>query len=229
MNPQSGNVKPTKTPEQWLEAAAPEKTEGIFKVFLGYAPGVGKTFNMLSEAIRRSQRGEDVVIGFVETHQRARVIELASQLEAVPTRKVEYKGTFFEELDVDAVLARKPAVVVIDELAHTNIPGSKHEKRYEDVLELLHHRIDVLSALNVQHIESVAPSCAEHYWSDGARNGSRIGCWGARTKWFWWMLRRRRLQTRMRRGDIYPLDRRTRGLWPTSSAGEIFWHCGSWR
>ena len=99
------------------------------------------------------------MIGFVETHQRARVIELASQLEAVPTRKVEYKGTFFEELDVDAVLARKPAVVVIDELAHTNIPGSKHEKRYEDVLELLHHRIDVLSALNVQHIESVGPRC----------------------------------------------------------------------
>src|SRR5205807_4533291 len=92
-----------KTPEQWLEQAAPEKKTGIFKLFLGYAPGVGKTYNMLSEAIRRHRRGEDVVIGIVETHSRKGVAELVSQLEAVPRRKLEYKGTMFEEMDVDAI------------------------------------------------------------------------------------------------------------------------------
>ncbi|MHB1857348.1 MAG: histidine kinase [Acidobacteriaceae bacterium] len=211
MSPQIGNIKPIKTPEQWLETAAPEKTAGIFKVFLGYAPGVGKTFNMLSEAIRRSKRGEDVVIGFVETHQRPRVIELAGQMEAVPTRRVEYKGTFFEELDLDAVLSRKPTVVVIDELAHTNIPGSKHEKRYEDVLELLQNRIDVLSALNVQHVESVAPTVQ-----------SITGITVRETVPDWVLDRAdevvlvdvtpEALQTRMRRGDIYPAERIERSL-----------------
>jgi len=91
-----------KTPEQWLEQAAPEKKSGIFKVFLGYAPGVGKTYNMLSEAIRRSGRGEDVVIGVVETHGRKGVAELIGQLPVVPRRQLEYKGTKFEEMDVDA-------------------------------------------------------------------------------------------------------------------------------
>ena len=122
-----------KTPEQWLEQAAPETKAGIFKLFLGYAPGVGKTYSMLSEAIRRHKRGEDVVIGVVETHGRAGVAELLSQLEIVPRRTLEYKGTVFQEMDVDAIIARKPQVVLVDELAHTNIDGSKHKKRYEDV------------------------------------------------------------------------------------------------
>src|SRR5215470_15363052 len=117
-----------KTPEQWLEQASPEKTTGTFKLFLGYAPGVGKTYNMLSEAIRRSKRGEDVVIGVAETHGRKGVAELICQLPVVPRRKLEYKGTVFEEMDVDAILARKPQVVLVDELAHTNIEGSKHKK-----------------------------------------------------------------------------------------------------
>src|SRR5258708_38267333 len=142
-----------KTPEQWLEQAAPEKKAGIFKVFLGYAPGVGKTYSMLSEAIRRRRRGEDVLIGIVETHGRKGIAELAAQLEEVPRRKLEYKGTIFDEMDVDAILARKPAVVLIDELAHTNVEGSKHRKRYEDVLEGLEARIDVLSTMNIQHLE----------------------------------------------------------------------------
>src|SRR5437667_3264273 len=108
-----------KSPEQWLEHAAPEKKAGVFKLLLGYAPGVGKTYNMLSEAIRRHRRGEDVVIGIVETHGRKGVAELVSQLEAVPRRKLEYKGTVFEEMDMDAIIARKPQVALIDELAHT--------------------------------------------------------------------------------------------------------------
>jgi two-component system sensor histidine kinase KdpD len=150
---------PTKNPEDWLEKVAPpEKAKGIFKLFLGYAPGVGKTFSMLSEGIRRHDRGEDVVIGFVETHGRKRIEELAPELEAVPRRKIGYKGTVFEEMDVDGIIARRPAVVLVDELAHTNIPGSKHRKRYEDVQEILAAKIDVLSTLNIQHMESLAPT-----------------------------------------------------------------------
>src|SRR6202158_5453490 len=126
----------TKTPEQWLEECSPQaRTKGILKLFLGYAPGVGKTYSMLSEAIRRRSRGEDVVIGIVETHGRKGISDLAAQLEAVPRTKIEYKGTVFEEMDTDAILTRKPQVAVVDELAHTNIPGSKHRKRYEDVIE----------------------------------------------------------------------------------------------
>ena len=148
-----------KTPEEWLAITSPpEKTKGSLKVFLGYAPGVGKTYSMLSEAIRRHSRGEDVVIGVVETHGRKGIAELVPQLEVVPRRKIDYKGTLFEEMDVDAILARKPAVVLVDELAHTNIPGSKHRKRYEDVLEILDAKIDVLSTVNIQHIESIAPT-----------------------------------------------------------------------
>jgi two-component system sensor histidine kinase KdpD len=98
-----------------------------------------------------------VVIGIVETHGRKGIIELAQQLEAVPRVKLEYKGTIFEEMDVDAIIARHPQVVLVDELAHTNIPGSKHRKRYEDVQEILAAKIDVLSTLNIQHMESIAP------------------------------------------------------------------------
>ena len=98
-----------KKPEEWLEDVSPAaKTRGMFKLFLGYAPGVGKTYSMLSEAIRRKSRGEDVVIGVVETHGRKGVEDLASQLEAVPRKKIDYKGTLFEEMDVEAILARKP-------------------------------------------------------------------------------------------------------------------------
>src|SRR4029077_17285991 len=112
---------------------------------------------MLSEAIRRHSRGEDVVIGVVETHGRKGVEELLGQLETVPRKHLEYKGTTFEEMDTDAIIARNPQVVLIDELAHTNIPGSKHRKRYEDVQELLAAKIDVMATLNIQHIESLAP------------------------------------------------------------------------
>src|ERR1700740_749209 len=149
----------TKTPEQWLEECSPtERTKGILKIFLGYAPGVGKTYSMLSEGIRRRSRGEDVVIGVVETHGRIATAELAARLEQLPRKEVDYKGTIFHELDVDAVLARAPQVALIDELAHTNVEGSRHAKRYEDVLEVLEHGIDVLSTMNVQHLESVTPT-----------------------------------------------------------------------
>src|SRR5882724_3324985 len=148
----------TKKPEDWLDVASPsQKTRGSFKLFLGYAPGVGKTYAMLSEAIRRHSRDEDVVIGVVETHGRKAIEELVTQLEVVPRKKIEYKGTLFEEMDLDGILARKPAVVLVDELAHTNIPGSKNRKRYEDVQALLAANLDVISTLNIQHIESISP------------------------------------------------------------------------
>ncbi len=121
-----------KTPDEWLAVTTPpEKTKGVLKLFLGYAPGVGKTYSMLTEAIRRHSRGEDVVVGVVETHGRKGIAELVPQLEAVPRKKIEYKGTLFEEMDVDAIVARRPAVALVDELAHTNIrfdtPGLSRE------------------------------------------------------------------------------------------------------
>jgi len=153
------NEPTMKTPEQWLAESKPaEKTKGTLKLFLGYAPGVGKTFSMLSEAIRRHSRGQDVVIGIVETHGRKGIAELASQMETIPRRMIDYKGTLFAEMDLDAILERRPAVVLVDELAHTNIPGSPNRKRYEDVLKLLEEKIDVISTVNIQHIESIAPT-----------------------------------------------------------------------
>src|SRR6202049_1797979 len=120
------------TAEQGLEETAPQKKLAIFKLFLGYAPGGGKTFNMLSEGIRRASRGEDVEAGLVETHGSKGIMELAARLEMVQRRRLNYKGADFEEMDVDAILARKPQVALVDELAHTNIEGSKHRKRIHD-------------------------------------------------------------------------------------------------
>ena len=200
-----------KTPEQWLEETAPQKKEGIFKLFLGYAPGVGKTFNMLSEGIRRNSRGEDVVIGVVETHGRKGIAELVSKLETVPRRKIDYKGTLFEEMDVDAILARKPRVALIDELAHTNIEGSKHAKRYDDVMDLLDAGIDVLSTMNVQHIESMMPTVLE---ITGIQVRETVPDWVMQkvNEIVLVDLTPEALQTRMRRGDIYPVDRAERAL-----------------
>jgi len=206
----TSNQPRVKTPEEWL-AAAEGKKRGRFKLFLGYAPGVGKTFSMLSEAVRRKSRGEDVVIGVVETHGRARTAELAAQLEQVPRKQLEYKGTLFEEMDVDAIVARHPEVVLIDELAHTNIEGSFHTKRYQDVLQILEAKIDVLSTINIQHVESITP-----------RVQSLTGITVRETVPDWVLdradeivlsdLTPEALVQRMSRGDIYPQERVEREL-----------------
>jgi len=128
---------------------------GCHKIFIGYAAGVGKTYTMLSEAQRRHSRGEDVVIGFVEPHKRPETIALTEGLDKVPTRKIEYRGAVFEELDTDAVIARRPEWVLVDELAHTNVPGTRHEKRWQSVEEILDAGINVISTVNVQHFESL--------------------------------------------------------------------------
>lgn len=200
-----------KTPEQWLEETSPSKKGGAFKLFLGYAPGVGKTYTMLSEAIRRHSRGEDIVIGVIESHGRKATAELAAQLDSIPRRKLEYKGTTFEEMDIDAILARHPRVVLVDELAHTNVEGSKHPKRYQDVLELLDAGIDVLSTMNIQHLESVTPMVQS---ITGITVRETVPDWVLKRVDEVVMsdLTPEALQNRMRRGDIYPLERVGRAL-----------------
>jgi len=128
---------------------------GNLRVYLGAAPGVGKTFAMLNEGRRRHDRGTDVVVGFVETHGRARTIEQVGDLEVIPRKVIGYRSSEFEEMDVDAILARRPEVALVDELAHTNVPGSRTDKRWQDVEELLQAGIDVISTVNIQHLESV--------------------------------------------------------------------------
>jgi two-component system sensor histidine kinase KdpD len=128
---------------------------GQLRIYLGAAPGVGKTFAMLDEGRRRRDRGTDVVVGFVETHGRAKTAEKLESLEVLPRRRYEYRGATFEDMDVDAVLARAPQVALIDELAHTNAPGCRYEKRWQDVEALLEAGIDVITTVNVQHLESV--------------------------------------------------------------------------
>ena len=202
----------SKKPEDWLEVASPPaKTRGIFKLFLGYAPGVGKTYSMLSEAVRRKSRGEDVVVGVVETHGRKGLDEFLNQLEIVPRKKIEYKGTVFEEMDLDAILARNPAVVLVDELAHTNIPGSKHRKRYEDVQDILAAKIDVVSTLNIQHIESIAPVVRS---ITGISVRETVPDWVPLTSSETVMvdLTPEALQNRMKRGDVYSTEKVERSL-----------------
>ncbi|MGW5669210.1 DUF4118 domain-containing protein [Micromonospora sp. NPDC003776] len=128
---------------------------GELRIYLGAAPGVGKTYAMLEEAQRRAERGTDVVVGLVETHGRPHTAAMVGDLEVVPRRTVTYRGVQFTEMDLDAVLARRPDVAVVDELAHTNVPGSRHEKRWQDVQELLDVGISVLTTVNIQHLESL--------------------------------------------------------------------------
>ena len=132
-----------------------EVTRGRLRIYLGAAPGVGKTYAMLGEAHRRLERGTDIVVGFVETHERQHTADMIVGLEVVPRRVIEYRGSRFEEMDLDAVLARHPQVALVDELAHTNVPGSRNAKRWQDIDELLDAGIDVISTVNIQHLESL--------------------------------------------------------------------------
>lgn len=144
------------SPEALLEAARREEgASGKLKIFVGAAPGVGKTYEMLQSAHARRKSGTDVVVGFVETHGRAETEALVRGLEVVPRKRLEYRGQIVEEMDLDAVIARRPKIALVDELAHTNAAGSRHPKRYLDVEELLSHGIDVYTSVNIQHIESL--------------------------------------------------------------------------
>ncbi len=154
------DVRPTA--EEMLARVREESADGRgrLRVYLGMAPGVGKTYRMLEEGHRRLGRGTDVAVGFVEPHGRRRTIELVDGLEVVPRRRLEYRGVVVEEMDTDLVLARRPTVALIDELAHTNVPGSAREKRWQDVEIIRDAGIHVVTTLNVQHLESEAEAVA---------------------------------------------------------------------
>jgi two-component system, OmpR family, sensor histidine kinase KdpD len=144
------------SPEALLEVARREESRaGKLRIFVGAAPGVGKTYDMLQTARARKEDGYDIVVGIVETHGRRETEALLDSLEVIPRRRIEYRGQWLEEMDLDAVIARRPQIVLVDELAHTNAPGSRHPKRYLDVEELLSHGINVYTTVNIQHIESL--------------------------------------------------------------------------
>jgi two-component system sensor histidine kinase KdpD len=142
------------TPEQFLSLIRHQR-RGRLKIYLGFAAGVGKTYEMLQEGQRLRRQGVDVVIGVVETHGRAETAAQIGELQQVPRRKIEYRGVVLEEMDIDALLERRPTIALVDELAHTNAPGSRSVKRYQDVIELVHAGINVISTLNIQHLESL--------------------------------------------------------------------------
>src|SRR5207244_5785062 len=142
------------SPEALL-AAAKQEGRGRLKILLGAAPGVGKTFEMLHAAQARRRDGIDVVVGVVETHGRRETEALIEGLDVIPQRQAEYKGHLLAEMDLDAILERRPQLVLVDELAHTNAPGSRHPKRYLDVEEIIAAGIDVFATLNIQHVESL--------------------------------------------------------------------------
>jgi two-component system sensor histidine kinase KdpD len=197
-------------PEQFLTLIR-QQQRGRLKVYLGFAPGVGKTYEMLQEGHRLKKQGVDVAVAIVETHGRADTAVLAEGLEQIARRRVEYRGVVLEEMDVDAILRRRPTVVLVDELAHTNAPGSKHSKRYQDVEELLAAGIHVITTLNIQHLESLYDLIAGF---TGVKVKERVPDY---------MLHKadqivtvdlpaEDLQERLRAGKVYPMERVERAL-----------------
>src|SRR5712671_6260051 len=155
VNP-AGKLEQRPSPEALLEAARREEGRvGKLRIFVGAAPGVGKTYEMLQQARARKKDGYDIVVGVIETHGRRETEALLDGLEIVPRRRVDYKGQWLQEMDLDGIISRRPQIVLVDELAHTNASGSRHPKRYLDVEELLTHGINVYTTVNIQHIESL--------------------------------------------------------------------------
>ncbi|MGE5360904.1 MAG: sensor histidine kinase KdpD [Bacteroidales bacterium] len=181
-------------------------SRGHLKVFLGYAAGVGKTYQMLSEAHELKRQGIDVVVGYFEPHARPDTMALSHGLEMIPRRTIDYRGARFEEMDTDAVIGRSPTVAIVDEFAHTNVPGSPRAKRWEDVDLLLDAGIDVLTTMNVQHLESLN----DQIWqSTGVRVRETIPDWVLKHADEIVMvdLTPRALLNRLARGVVYPPDR----------------------
>jgi two-component system sensor histidine kinase KdpD len=193
------------SPESLL-ARLEEGEQSRLRVYIGAAPGVGKTYQMLEDAHQLKQQGVEVVVGLVETHGREETLAMIGDLECVPLRRIEYRGVTLEELDVEAVIARRPAIAIVDELAHTNVPGSKNNKRFEDVLDLLGAGISVITAFNIQHLESLNDTVAR---TTGVRMRETIPDY---------FLRRadevvnvdvavETLRTRLRQGKIYGIEK----------------------
>jgi two-component system, OmpR family, sensor histidine kinase KdpD len=183
-----------------------QRERGKLKLYIGSAAGVGKTYRMLTEAQELRRRGIDVVIGFVETHNRADTAAQIGSLEVVPRKHIEYRGVTLEEMDVDAIIARHPQVAVVDELAHTNVPGAKRPKRWEDVIELLDDGINVISAVNIQHLESLNDVVAETL---GVTVRETVPDWiiGAADQVVNVDLSAEDLRQRLQEGKIYPVEK----------------------
>jgi len=197
------------------------ETAGHFRIYLGVAAGAGKTLAMLDEGHRRRQRGADVVIGFAECHGRPVTEARMAGLEAVPRQVVEYRGTRFEEMDLDGVLRRQPQVALVDELAHTNLPGSgRHDKRWEDVLELLGAGISVITTINIQHLESLADAVER---ITQARVRERVPDWVVRRADQIELVDSspEQLRRRMLHGNIYPAEQVPQALAHFFRAGNL--------
>jgi two-component system sensor histidine kinase KdpD len=196
------------TGDQMLARLAAEQTpeRARLRIYMGMAPGVGKTYKMLEEAHRRHDRGTDVVVGFVETYGRRNTAALLDGLEVVPRRRVEYRGVAVEEMDADAIIARHPTVALVDELAHNNVPGSAREKRWQDVDRIRDAGIEVVSTCNVQHVESIADAVEtilgvpvhERIPDEVVRAADEIELVD---------MSPHALRQRMRHGNVYPPDR----------------------
>ncbi|HEV7842813.1 MAG TPA: universal stress protein [Pyrinomonadaceae bacterium] len=193
------------SPESLL-AMLSEGEQARLRVYIGAAPGVGKTYQMLEDAHQLKRQGVDIVVAIIETHGREETAELVGGLEHVPMRRIEYRGVTLQEMDTQAVIARRPVIVIVDELAHTNVHGSKNRKRYEDVLELLNEGISVITAVNIQHLESLNDAVAR---TTGVRVGETIPDY---------FLRRAdevvnvdvsvdTLRTRLRQGKLYDVEK----------------------
>jgi two-component system sensor histidine kinase KdpD len=194
---------------------------GRLRVYVGIAPGVGKTYTAIEELLRRKARGTDVVIGFIETHGRPRTVELAGALEVVPRKRIPYKGVIVEEMDTDAVIARHPAVALVDELAHSNAPGSKHEKRWQDVADLLDAGITVIGTLNIQHLESLADIVQDITGVQvRERVPDRVVDEADEVELI--DMSPHALRQRMRHGNIYPPERAERALDEFFREGNLF-------
>jgi two-component system, OmpR family, sensor histidine kinase KdpD len=194
------------------DASGVVERAGHFRIYLGAAAGVGKTFAMLNEGRRRRDRGTEVVIGFVECHGRKRTEDMIADLEVVPRTKVGYRGSVLEEMDQDAVLNRHPQVALIDELAHTNVPGSgPNAKRWQDILDILAAGIDVITTVNIQHLESIADE-VEHM--TGVKVRERVPDWVVRKADQIELVDSspEQLRRRMLHGNIYPKERVTLAL-----------------
>jgi two-component system sensor histidine kinase KdpD len=194
------------------DAAGVVEAAGHFRIYLGAVAGVGKTYAMLNEGHRRRGRGADVVIGFVECHGRRLTEEMIDGLEVISRNKVDYRGSVLEEMDLDAVLTRRPEIALVDELAHTNVPGSgRNAKRWQDVLEILAAGIDVITTVNIQHLESIADE-VEHM--TGAKVRERVPDWVVRKADQIELVDSspEQLRRRMLHGNIYPKERASRAL-----------------
>jgi two-component system sensor histidine kinase KdpD len=194
------------------DATEEVEAAGRFRIYLGAAPGVGKTYAMLSEGHRRRARGADVVAGFVEAYGRPATEELIDGLEVIPRKVVDYRGRRLEEMDLDAILRRRPEVALVDELAHTNVPGAgRHDKRWQDVLDILGAGISVITTVNIQHLESIADEVGQ---MTGAKVRERVPDWVVRKADQIELIDSspEQLRRRMLRGNIYPKQKVAQAL-----------------